>query len=97
MQKLDAETSRIKAKFSKFVNSVKNHIQQLKMELSDFINVFVHYDFNFNDTLANAKTIAEIFIIISRYSSFFNYELIKLVVDTCMSIPVQTISSKRSF
>ncbi len=82
MHKLDEQTSRIKRKFASFVFQVQTYIENYNISTSKFVSVFIAYDAMFKNILSDSSDITEVFIALSDYWSFFDYELIKLIVET---------------
>ena len=80
MRQLQKETERLKAKFTNLVFDLLKSIEE-KCTLDDLHSFLTFHDVKFEELLQGCKTIAEAFRKASKFWSFYDRDLIKLLMD----------------
>lgn len=75
------ETNDLKAKFVTLVFQLQKKLEKANVPHSDVINILSCMDIKFKDVLKDSKTLADIFSAMNRYWSFYDYILIKLIIN----------------
>ena len=79
-QKLYSETEDIKRKFAGLVFDLQKSTEE-SYEFEDVLSVLLLYDPKFEGVLRGCETIAEAFIRASKFWSFYDYSIIKLLTS----------------
>lgn len=75
------ETNEIKRKFVKVVFQLQKNLEKTSVQVDDVINVIACMDPDFSEVLEKCDSIAKIFRVSNRYWTFFDYILVKILID----------------
>ena len=90
-QQLYSETQDIKRKFASLVFNLKKNAEKFH-SVKDVKNVLIYHDRNFEKLLQGCGTIPDAFVEASKYWSFFDHGIIKLLIKE-----LGTNSNKKKF
>lgn len=86
--KLDEQTTKIKRAFSVLVLDLQKSIEETS-KLEHVMTLLKFYDKNFEEVSHDCRSIADVFHKISKYASFFDFDLIKHLTQKLGSVAMK--------